>query len=148
MNRFKTLVATTLLAAFGTASATIIDLTIDPKATVALGGTLVLIKGTITCDFTPGALFSSTNLSGDVLQFSVGGKVFSRGSFFVSPQCDGSAVPFVATVQTGLFGASPFKPGKAEASLFASQFECFFDGVNFLCNQSSKSAQSKISLNP
>ena len=50
MKRFTTAVAVALLTLSGLASADIINLTLDTKGTVALGGTLLLIGGTVTCD--------------------------------------------------------------------------------------------------
>ena len=143
MKQLRTAVACALLTLSGAASADIFDLTLDPKGTVALGGTMLLISGTVTCD-SPNFFFG-TSIFGNAIQISVGGKVVSRAFVFGSAQCAGAVEPVPYTLQANTSGGSPFKPGHANVSVTAQQFVCTpFGGCNFF----TKTVAQNVLLNP
>lgn len=134
-----------LFTLMGPASADVLSVTLDNKGTVALGGTMLLISGTVTCDVPADSFFSFLNLFGNAIQISVGGKVVSQGFFGGSPQCAGAATPVPYMFQVAsFFGGSPFKPGHADVNVTASQFGC----SPFGCTSSVKTAHDKVILNP
>lgn len=145
MKTFVYMITLALFTVSNTVSAEILNLTIDKSGTVALGGTMLLITGTVTCDKPVGLIYSSVDVYGSVVQVSVGGKVVSQSSGFIGTQCsgDGSASPF--TLQMNYNSGSPFKPGPATVTVVANQYVC--DG-DFTCTSFVKSVSGKVRLNP
>lgn len=134
-----------ILALAEPAAADIVDFTVDAKGTVALGGTMVILTGSATCAIPPDTTFTLTDLFGNVLQVSVGGKVVATSiqNFAASVVCDGTnPVPF--SIQLSSSG-SPFKSGKADVSVILTHFTCNAVGE---CSSIFRTVSQKVTLNP
>lgn len=133
-----------LFAVSNTVNAEILNFTVDKNGTVALGGTLLLITGTVSCDEPAGTSYSSLYFYANVIQISVGGKVVSQSSGSGGTQCNGGGSPSPFTLQMNLSG-SPFKPGLATVTAVANQYVC---DINFNCTSYVKNVSGKVKLNP
>lgn len=145
MNKFIYMIALVLFTVSNTVTAEILNLTVNKNGTVALGGTMLIITGTVTCDYLTGSIYSSTDLSGNIIQISVGGKVVSQASTYGGIQCNGGGSPTPFTLQMNYNNGSPFKPGVATVTAVANQYEC---DSNFICTSFVKSFTDKLRLNP
>jgi len=146
MKRLTLLTVLALFTMCRTAFADIINVEIDSPGTVALGGTLLLVSGSLECDVPPGSIFNDQSIFANLIQVSVGGKVFSQASgFSFLAQCGGMGIPIPFTFQMNVFGGSPFKPGRAAVTATANQFFC---DVFFNCTSSTKTVSKTVNLTP
>lgn len=145
MNKFIYMIALALFTVSNTVTAEILNLTVDKNGTVALGGTVLLITGTVTCDEPTGSIYSSTYLNGNIIQISIGGKVVSQAYANGGIQCNGGGSPAPFTLQMNYNNGSPFKPGLATVTAMANQYVC---DSNYICTSFVKSFSGKVRLNP
>ena len=100
----------------GSASATISNFTVDPKGTLADGGTHVTVSGTVTC------------LEGDSVTVFVGlsqvvGRLSRGASTSTSIFCTGTTQPWSVTLSAIV--VLPFVPGRAALNAQAADFTDF-----------------------
>lgn len=145
MKIFIHMFALALFTVCNTVTADILNLTVDKNGTVALGGTMLLISGTVTCDEPSGSIYSSTTLNVNIIQISVGGKVVSQAYAYGGVQCNGGGNPVPFTLQMIYNNSSPFKPGLATVTTVANQYVC---DSNYNCASFVKNVSDKVRLNP